>query len=229
MPLIAPALLSADFARLADALAIIREAGASMIHVDVSDGHFTPDIAVGQPVVASLRRATNLVLEVHLLIERPERFVADFVKAGADRISVHPESTQQLQHAVEAIRTHGAKAGVVLNPATPVESVEEALPDLQFLDVLSADPAGDGGIWAQPFIPRLATKVRAAAQFRDKLRLDFDIEAEGGIGFGHVEGLVQAGADILVPGSDILRSSSPKSQLREMIRLASDTRQMFNV
>jgi len=145
MPLIAPALLAADFARLGEALDAIESAGATMVHVDVMDGHFTPQITVGQPVVKSLRQRTRLSLDVHLLIERPERYVAQFVKAGADRLAVHPESTTQLHRLLELIRACGAKVGVALNPATTVGSVADVLGEVDFLTVLCADAGADLG------------------------------------------------------------------------------------
>jgi ribulose-phosphate 3-epimerase len=145
MALIAPALLAADFAHLGEALDAIEIAGARMVHVDVMDGHFTPQITVGQPVVKSLRQRTRLALDVHLLIERPERYAAQFVEAGADRLAVHPESTTQLHRVLEMIRAHGAKAGVALNPATTVASVADVLGEVDFLTVLCADAGADLG------------------------------------------------------------------------------------
>jgi len=145
MALIAPALLAADFARLGEALDTIEGAGATMVHVDVMDGHFTPQITVGQPVVKILRQRTRLSLDVHLLIERPERYAAQFVEAGADRLAVHPESTTQLHRVLELIRARGAKVGVALNPATTVGSVADVLSQVDFLTVLCADAGVDLG------------------------------------------------------------------------------------
>jgi ribulose-phosphate 3-epimerase len=221
MALIAPSLLAADFARLAEALHIIKDAGASMVHVDVMDGHFAPDITVGQPVIRSLRKATDLVLDVHLLVERPERYLRDFLDAGADRVSVHGEATANLHRVVEQIRARGAKAGVALNPSTPVESLAEVLGGIDFLSVLTADP----GLPEQAFIPRCIGKVQAASGLREERRWDFAIQVEGGIGFDQLEELIRAGADILVAGSTIFHYDDPKARLREMIRLASAARQ----
>jgi ribulose-phosphate 3-epimerase len=221
---IAPALLSANFARLGEALEIVKSAGASMVHIDVMDGHFTPDVSVGQPVIARLRQATDLVLDVRLAIECPERFAGDFVKAGADRIAVHPESTPRWHSVVELIRTHRAKAGVALNPTTPVDSVADALADVDFLTILSADLGVD-----DRFIPWSIAKVRRAAQLRGERRLDFSIQVEGGVGFENFEELIRAGVDILVAGSAIFHSENPKARLREMIRLASEVRQTSRV
>lgn len=216
MALIAPSLFAADFARLGEALEIIKSAGASVVHVDVCDGHFAPGITAGQPVLESLRRATDLELDVHLLIERPERFVAEFAEAGADRIAVHPEATTNLHRALEMIRASGAKAGAALNPSTPVEAVTESLGQLDFLTVLTADP----GLEDRGFIPRSVEKVRAAARLRDERRLNFAIQVEGGVTFERVENLIRAGADILVAGSAIFDNENPKARLTELIRLA---------
>jgi ribulose-phosphate 3-epimerase len=217
MALIAPSLFAADFARLGEALDMAKAAGAPMIHLDVADGHFAPGITAGQPVIKSIRRATDLVLDVHLLIERPERYVAEFVAAGADRVSVHPEATTNLHAVLEMIRARGAKAGVALNPFTPVESVSGALGQLDFLTVLSADP----GLTKRAFIAGTFDKVRAAARARDERLLKFAIQVDGGITFDRVESLIRAGADILVAGSAIFQDENPKGQLADWIRLAS--------
>lgn len=191
-----------------------------MVHIDVTDGHFTPDVSVGQPVLARLRQATDLVLDVRLAIERPERFADDFLKAGADRVSIHVESTPHWHSTLESVRARRAKAGVALNPETPVDSIEDALGDLDFLTILSADLGAD-----DRFIPWAAAKVRQAARLREDRRLGFAIQVEGGIGFENVEELIRSGADILVAGSAIFHSENPKARLQEMIRLASEVRQ----
>jgi ribulose-phosphate 3-epimerase len=225
MALIAPSLLAADFARLAEALDIIREARASMVHVDVMDGHFVPDISVGQPVIESLRRATDLTLDVHLLIERPERYAAEFVEAGADRVAIHAEATPQLHRALDLIRNGGAKAGVALNPGTPLEAVTEVLGDIDFMNVLAADPS----LRERAFIARSIAKICAAARAREEGRLNFAIQVEGGIGGHLIEEIVQAGADILVAGFAIFHNDDPKAQLSGMIRQASTARQTSRV
>src|ERR1700730_2791996 len=162
MALIAPALVSADFARLGEALEIVKSAGASMIHIDVMDGHFAPDISMGQPVVASIRRATDLVLEVHLMVERPERYAAEFLEIGADRVSIHPEATPHLNRTLGLIRKRGAKAGLALNPATPVGLLSEVWDQIDFLTILGADPGGT----EQAVISRTSSKVLAASRIR---------------------------------------------------------------
>jgi ribulose-phosphate 3-epimerase len=220
MALIAPSILAADFARLGEALEVIKAAGASLVHVDVMDGHFVPEISVGLPVLASLRKATDLTLDVHLLIERPERYAERFVDAGADRIAIHAEATPQVRRVLEQIRGRGAKAGVAVNPSTPLEAVGEVMGEVDFLNVLTAEPS----LREQPFIPASTAKLRAAAQMRADRRLDFAIQAEGGIGAERIEELARAGADILVVGSAIFDSVDPRARLGEMIRLAAAAR-----
>jgi ribulose-phosphate 3-epimerase len=224
MALIAPSLLAGDFARLGEALHLIKEVGASMVHVDVMDGHFVPDISVGQPVVKSLRKATDLVLDVHLLVERPERYVPEFLKFGADRIAVHAESTPNLHKVLRVIRSGGAKAGLALNPSTAVETVSDAMEEIDYLLILSADL----GFADSPFLPGTLSKVQSASAMRSERRLDFAIQVEGSIRLEQVEVLCQAGADILVAGSDIFQED-PRSRLAEMMRQAAMARQVSRV
>lgn len=224
MALIAPSLLAADFARLEEALRLIKDAGASMLHVDVMDGHFVPDISVGQPVVRSLRKATDLVLDVHLLIERPERYIAEFIKMGADRVAIHAEATPNLHKALGMIRAGGAKAGLALNPSTAVQSASEVMADIDYLMILS----GDLGYANCSYIPGALSKVQTACALRRERHLDFGIEVEGGIGEEHIEALGQAGADILVAGSDIFQKD-PKTRLARMIKLATSSRHVSRV
>ena len=220
MALIAPSLLAADFARLGEALEIFKVAGASMIHVDVMDGHFVPEISVGLAVIESLRKATDLPLDVHMLVERPERFAEQFVKAGADRLAVHVEATTRLRGVLEQIRACGAQPGVALNPSTPLESLSEVLGDIDFVNVLTAEPA----LREQGFIPGMVVKIRAAVQARTDRRREFAIQAEGGLAPQNLEELARAGADILVAGSAIFDSGDPRSQLAELIRLVAGVR-----
>jgi ribulose-phosphate 3-epimerase len=220
MALIAPSILAADFARLGEALEIIKAAGASMVHVDVMDGHFVPEISVGLPVLASLRKATDLALDVHLLIERPERYAERFVDAGADRIAVHTEATPQVRRVLEQIRGRGAKAGVAVNPSTPLEAVGEVMGEVDFLNILTAEPS----LREQPFIPTSTAKLRAAAEMRADRRLNFHLQVEGGIGLEKIEELAGGGADILVAGSAIFDTVDPRARLAEMIRLATVVR-----
>ena len=218
MPFIAPSILAADWARFGEALEVIQAAGASLVHVDVMDGHFVPGVSVGQPVVASLRKATELPIEVHLLVERPERFVADFLQAGADRLCVHVEATNQLSGILGFIRGKGAKAGVAILVSTPLEAVNEVLGEIDFLTILCGKPQLKER--REEFIPRAAEKIRRAIALRADRRLDFAVQAEGGIGAGNLEELAAAGADILVVGSDIFNSADPRTRLTDMVRAA---------
>ena len=225
MALIAPSLLAADFSRLADALEMIKSVGATTVHVDVADGHFSPDLTVGQPVIRSLRNATDLALAVHLMIERPERYAAEFVALGADRVSVHAEATTNLHPVLAEIRARGAKAGVALNPSTPLEALEEVLGELDSLTLLTADPS----LKEQPFIPGSLDKIRRAARARDERQLRFAIQVEGGVSLERVEEMVQAGADILVAGSAIFHYENPRARLADLIRLAATAKQTSKV
>ena len=198
---IAPSLLAEEFARLGEALQRIEEAGASMVHVDVMDGHFVPDISVGQPVVKSLRKATDLALDVHLLIERPERYVKEFVEIGADRLAIHAEATRNLHRVLRVIRTEGAQVGLALNPSTAVESVADALVEIDYLLILSADL----GFENPSFLPGTFGKIQTACAVRRERQLDFAIQVEGCISQEQVETLEEAGADILVAGFDIFQ------------------------
>jgi ribulose-phosphate 3-epimerase len=216
MALIAPSLLAADFARLGEALRLIKEAGASMVHVDVMDGHFVPEITVGQPVIKSLRKATDLVLDLHLLVERPERYAQEFVESGADRVAIHAEATPNLHRVLGLVRAGGAKAGLALNPSTTLESVADVLEDIDYLLILSADL----GFPHSAFIPRTANKVERAGALRAELHKDFLIQVEGCIGLDQVAELRRAGADILVAGSAIFQGDEPGERLTEISRLA---------
>lgn len=216
MALIAPALLAADFARLGETLETVKAAGARRVHIDAADGHFAPEITVGQPVIESIRKATALELDVHLLIERPERYVADFARAGADRLAVHPESTAHLHRVLSLIRRSGAKAGVALELGTPVSGVSQVLEELDFLMILMSDR----GVAPDQLTPSGLEKVRRACRLRRERGLEFELEAEGDIGPENVEELIKAGADILVTGSAIFQSQEPRAQLAELIRLA---------
>lgn len=221
MVLIAPSLFAADFARLGEALDLIKAAGAPMVHLNVCDGHFAPGITAGQPVIKSIRKASDLVLDVHLLVERPERYAAEFVAAGADRVSIHPEATPNLHRVLETIRGRGAKAGAALNPGTPVDAVADVLDELDFLLILSADPGDKEGA----FISQSMQKVRAAARMREERRLKFAIQVDGGVTLDRVENLIRAGADILVAGFAIFHNENPKARLAEWIRVAAATGQ----
>jgi ribulose-phosphate 3-epimerase len=199
IPAIAPSILSADFARLGEEIAAVEQGGAGAIHVDVMDGHFVPNLTLGPDLVRAARRSTALPLDVHLMIEDADRYLEDFRRAGADWISVHAEACRHLHRTVQRVRALGARAGVVLNPATPIGVLEEVLADLDFVLVMSVNP-GFGG---QSFIPRSLDKVRA---LRERIRargLGVRIEIDGGIGEGNVRAAVAAGTDVVVAGSAI--------------------------
>jgi ribulose-phosphate 3-epimerase len=216
MVLIAPSILAADFARLGEAIEKIQTLGAALIHIDVMDGHFGPEITGGQPVVHSLRQATELELDVHLLIERPERYVRDFVRAGADRLALHAEATPDIYRAVKLVKEQGVRAGLALNPGTPLQSGFSLLKELDYLLILGAPALGG----EEEFLGETIDKVKAAARERERQGLDFAIEVEGGIGPEQAEQLALAGADILVVGSDILDSNERGKALRQWVRSA---------
>lgn len=199
---IAPSILAADFARLADAVAEAEAGGADWIHIDVMDGHFVPNITVGVPVVASLRKVTDLPLDVHLMIEQPERYVDAFADAGADGLTVHQEAAEHLHRVVEAIRDRGVRAGVSLNPATPVDTLEDIAPYVDLVLIMSVN-AGFGG---QSFIPTSPAKIADARALLDEAGADdVEIEVDGGIAPDTAGGVARAGATVLVAGAAIYR------------------------
>jgi ribulose-phosphate 3-epimerase len=203
VPLVAPSILSADFARLGDEVAAVTVAGADWIHVDVMDGHFVPPITIGPLVVRGIRKATRLPLDVHLMIEHPERQLDEFVKAGADRITVHVEACADLPAVLEAIRKTGAKAGLSLNPPTPVEAVRPYLHFIDLLLVMSVNP-GWGG---QPFVEGSMERLAAVRAMRAEARTNFLIEVDGGI-YPHNAAMAAAsGADVLVAGTAVFKEA----------------------
>ena len=196
---VAPSILSADFGRLAEEIAVVEEAGADWIHVDVMDGHFVPNLTIGPVVVRGARRATKLPLDVHLMIAEPDRYLEAFVDAGADLLTVHQEACPHLHRSVERIRELGARAGVALNPATPLGTVEEVLPLVDLLLVMSVDP-GFGG---QAYIESSTRKIGRARSALDRLRSEAELQVDGGIGADNATVAVRAGASVLVAGSAV--------------------------
>ena len=187
-----------------------------MLHVDVMDGHFVPNISIGIPVVASLRKATRLPLDVHLMIENPELYIREFAEAGADMISVHQEATPHLDRALSMIREHGCKPGAVINPATPVAALSEVFDKLDHVLVMSVNP-GFGG---QKFIPGALGKIRELKRIRESYNLAFRIEVDGGVGPDNVVSLVRAGAEILVAGTSIFHTPDAADAVRSMKQMA---------
>lgn len=210
---IAPSILSADFARLADEIRAVEEGGAKVLHVDVMDGHFVPNITIGLPVVESLRKATDLTIDTHLMIEEPGRYAVQFVEAGADMVSVHVEADDHLQRTITSIREAGAKAGVAINPATPLVMLEEALPYADFVLLMSVNP-GFGG---QRFVPGSLEKLRRLRRMIEDRNLPVKIEIDGGIGPENIGDIVGAGAEIIVAGSAVYRTGDPAAAVRELI------------
>ncbi len=206
---IAPSLLAADFARLADALAAAERGGADLVHVDVMDGHFVPNLTIGPPVVHALKRATRLPLDVHLMIENPEETLEKYLEAGADWISVHVEATRHLRRCLDMIRRGGAKAGAAVNPGTPVSVLAAAWGDLDFAVVMSVNP-GWGG---QKFLPSSVAKVRRLRQDALGEGARAAIEVDGGVTESNAAQLVEAGAEILVAGTAIYGQDDPESAI----------------
>ena len=213
---IVPSILSADFARLAQEIARVERGGAKILHVDVMDGHFVPNITIGPPVVASLRKATQAHLDVHLMIENADRYAAQFAAAGANSVSVHYEACPHLDGTLELIRKAGAMAGVVLNPMTPLAALEEALGVADYVLLMSVNP----GLGGQKLIPYVLDKVRKLARMRLERQLTFPIEIDGGVNLENLAEVVQAGCDWIVTGSAIFHSRDAEATVREMREIA---------
>jgi ribulose-phosphate 3-epimerase len=216
MPHILPSILSADFVRLGEEIASVERGGATMLHVDIMDGHFVPNLTIGPPVVESIRKITKRVLDVHLMITDPDKYAPLFVEAGADQVSVHYEAATHLDRTVRNIQSLGAKAGVVINPATPVSVLEDILDVADYILVMSVNP-GFGG---QKFIPNALKKIQRLDRARRVRGLDFKIEIDGGVNRQNVETIVRAGCDWLVAGSTVFHSDDSTATVRDLQRLA---------
>jgi ribulose-phosphate 3-epimerase len=213
---LAPSILSADFARLGEQVRAAGEGGASVIHVDIMDGHFVPNLTLGPPVVKSLRKATTLPLDCHLMIENPDEFIPAFAEAGANWMSVHQEVCPHLNRTLHLIQSHGCRAGVVINPATPVSMLDEVLDIVDYVLVMSVNP----GFGAQQFIPSTLHKMRRLAEIRSQRGLNFRIEVDGGVSHDTVADVVRAGAEILVAGNAVFGSGDPKKNAQELLQTA---------
>jgi ribulose-phosphate 3-epimerase len=213
---IVPSILSADFAHLADDIIKVERGGAKMLHVDIMDGHFVPNLTMGPPVVKSIRKTTSLPLDVHLMISDPDRFVPLFIAAGADHISVHYEAATHLDRVIRSIQSAGVRAGVVLNPATPVSVLEDILYLVDHVLIMSVNP----GFEAQQFIPNALNKIRRLHELRKERRLGFAIEIDGGVGESNVAEIVRSGCDWLVAGSAVFHSADPAATVRAMQQIA---------
>ena len=214
-PALAPSLLSADFARLGEEIAAVRDGGAGLLHLDVMDGHFVPNLTIGPPVVASVRKVTDLPLDVHLMIENPDQYIERFVAAGADLVTVHQEAVPHLHRTVALIHELGAAAGVAINPATPIGTLDEILPDLDVVLIMSVNP-GFGG---QKFIPSAIGKVRALSRKIAATGARARIEVDGGVGADTLPTLLEAGATLFVAGSAVYDGRDPKARAAALVSL----------
>jgi ribulose-phosphate 3-epimerase len=216
-----PSILSADFSRLGEQVEAAERGGGSVIHIDIMDGHFVPNLTMGPPVVKSLRKVTSLPFDCHLMIENPVDFIPEFAEAGADWISVHYEACRHLHRTLEMIAQHEMEPAVVINPATRVDVLIEVLPMVHHVLVMSVNP-GFGG---QKFIPFSLDKIRQLVELRGDLGLNFRIEVDGGVAHDTIGSVVEAGADLLVAGSAVFDSGHPEKEARTLLKMAQEAEQ----
>lgn len=216
---IAPSILSADFSRLGDQIRTVEDAGAQMLHVDIMDGHFVPNLTIGPVVVQWIRNSSKLPFDVHLMIENPDSYIDAFVKAGANLISVHFEVCRHLNRTLQLIRSNRCQAGVVLNPASPVDWLRDSLQDLDFVLLMSVNP-GFGG---QKFLPHALKKAKELSRIRQELGLSFAIEMDGGIGLENLREALAAGVDWFVSGSAVFQSKNPAETVRQMNQILKES------
>ena len=200
---IAPSILSADFGQLGSEIKRLEEAGADMIHIDVMDGHFVPNLTVGPPVIKTLRKYTKLPFDVHLMISPVHKYIKDYAEAGANIITIHPEATDNLQESIKHIKNFGKKVGVSLNPNTQIDIIEKLLVEINLVLIMSVHP----GFAGQKFIPNVLDKIKELKKIKDKKNLNFDIEVDGGINFDNSKLVIEAGANILVSGTTIFKNN----------------------
>ena len=214
---IAPSILAADFSRLGEEVRRVEMAGADLIHIDVMDGHFVPNLSMGPMIVKSLREVTKLPFSVHLMVENPQWFIQPFIRAGADTIIVHVEAFRNLYHTIQAIKNRGKKAGIALNPPTPLYAIQYLLEDLEVILIMSVDP-GFGG---QSFMPNILPKIKRAKQMIDERELEIDLAIDGGVNEATAPSVVEAGANVLVMGSAIFRTEDVVAAIKKIRKLVS--------